>query len=65
MEVKMGNETLKSAPHLHAPGFSCAIVKREGKYEMDLINENGVCLGTVSGPKVPEIWVTMTGEAFL
>ncbi len=57
-------ETLKSAPHLYAEGFSCALVKRERKYEMDLINENGVCLGTVSGPKVPEIWVTMTGKAF-
>jgi hypothetical protein len=66
MEAKMENEieTLKSAPHLYAEGFSCALVKREGELILELINENGICLGEVYGPKVPEVWVNMTGKAF-
>jgi hypothetical protein len=55
-------ETLKSAPHRYAPGFSCALVMREGEMVLEIINEDGICLGTVSGPKVAEVWLHMTGE---
>lgn len=55
-------ENLKWAPHVYAPGMSCALIKREGEIILEILNEDGVCLGEVSGPKVLEVWSHMTGE---
>jgi hypothetical protein len=60
MNIKI--EVLNCARHRYAPGFTCMLVKQNGEIVLEIINEDGICLGTVSGPKVPEVWLHMTGE---
>jgi hypothetical protein len=55
-------EIVNCARHRYAEGLTCMLVKQNGELTLEIINENGICLGTVSGPKVPEVWLHMTGK---
>ena len=60
MNVKI--EVLKCARHRYVPGFTCMLVKQDGEIVLEIINKDGICTDTISGPKVREVWFNMTGE---
>ena len=60
MEVKI--EVLKCARHATVPGYTCMMVRSGGETVVEILNPDGICIGTVSGEKVDEVWASLTGE---
>lgn len=55
-------EVLKAARHATVPSYTCMMLKSGGETVIEILRPDGICIGSVTGEKLDEVWASLTGE---